>query len=80
MKKLILIIAALGITGYAQAKPAFTGQDLTGIYDCIGEDAHEGTVTLTLKPEQSTGNYAAYNFKTGSTRFRCVSWRSSSGR
>lgn len=67
MKKLIWIILALTITGYAQAKPAFTGQDLTGVYDCTGEDAREGkykgTVTMTLKPEQSTGQYGAYHFK-----------------
>lgn len=67
MKKLIWIIAALTVTGYAQAKPAFTGQDYSGVYDCTGDDAKEGkykgTVTLTLKPEQSTGQYGAYYFK-----------------
>lgn len=67
MKKLIWIIAALTVTGYAQAKSAFTGQDYSGVYDCSGEDAKEGkykgTVTLTLKPEQSTGQYGAYYFK-----------------
>ena len=67
MKKQLLIIAALTATNHAQAKPVFTGQDLSGVYDCTGEDAHEGkykgTVTMTLKPEQSTGNYGAYLFK-----------------
>jgi hypothetical protein len=67
MKKIILIIAALTFNGYAQAKPSFTGQDFSGVYDCTGEDAHEGhykgTVTLTLKPEQSTAYYGAYFFK-----------------
>jgi len=67
MKKLASIVAALMFTGVAQAKPAFTGQDFSGIYDCIGDDAHEGkyqgTVTMTLNREQSLGQYGAYAFK-----------------
>jgi len=67
MKKIIYFIAALTLSSYAQAKPAFTGVDLSGVYDCTGEDAHEGkykgTVTLTLRPAQSTGQFAAYHFK-----------------
>jgi hypothetical protein len=67
VKKFIFIIAAFMTTGYAQAKPAFTGQDYSGVYDCTGDDAKEGkykgTVMLTLKPEQSTGQYGAYFFK-----------------
>ncbi|WP_052177691.1 hypothetical protein [Methylotenera sp. G11] len=51
----------------ASAKPAFTGQDLSGIYDCTGDDSHEGkysgTVTMELVPSQSTGQYGAYKFK-----------------
>ena len=67
MKKLIWIILAFIVTHYAHAKPAFTGQNYSGVYDCTGEDAKEGkykgTVTLTLKQEQSTGQYGAYFFK-----------------
>lgn len=67
MNKFIWILATFLIIGYAQAKPAFTGQDYSGVYDCTGDDAKEGkykgTVTLTLKPEQSTEKYGAYFFK-----------------
>jgi len=49
------------------AKPAFTGEDFSGIYDCTGNDSHEGkytgTVTMELVPAQSTGQYGAYQFK-----------------
>jgi hypothetical protein len=53
----------------AQARPRaiFVGQDFSGVYDCTGDDAHEGkytgTVTLKLIPEQSTAEFAAYSFK-----------------
>lgn len=51
----------------ASAKPPFTGQDFSGIYDCAGDDSHEGkysgTVTMELVPSQSTGQYGAYKFK-----------------
>lgn len=49
------------------AKPAFTGQDFSGVYDCTGDDSHEGkytgTVTMTLVPSQSLNQYGAYQFK-----------------
>jgi len=67
MKKLFLAIFMLVLTGLAQAKPAFTGQDYSGVYDCTGLDAHEGKytgkVTLAIKPEHSHGSYASYDFK-----------------
>jgi hypothetical protein len=51
----------------AVAKPAFTGQDFSGVYDCKGHDSHEGkytgTVTMELVPSQSLNNYGAYKFK-----------------
>ncbi|MDX1915174.1 MAG: hypothetical protein SFU55_06280 [Methylophilus sp.] len=41
--------------------------DMTGVYDCTGDDAHEGkytgTVTMKLKPEHTKGVYASYDFK-----------------
>jgi hypothetical protein len=42
-------------------------QDFSGVYNCTGDDAHEGkytgVVTMALKPAQSKGNYASYDFK-----------------
>jgi hypothetical protein len=42
-------------------------EDFSGVYDCIGDDAHEGhykgTVTMSLKPEHSKDSYASYDFK-----------------
>lgn len=53
--------------GFAHAKDAFTGPDLSGVYACQGDDAHEGKytaiATLQLIPEQSLGNNGAYAFK-----------------
>ncbi len=49
------------------AKPAFTGHDFSGVYDCTGDDSHEGkytgTVTMTIVPSQSLNQYGAYQFK-----------------
>ncbi len=51
----------------SMAKPAFTGHDFSGVYDCTGDDSHEGqytgTVTMTLVPSQSLNQYGAYTFK-----------------
>lgn len=69
MKKSFASLALLLIATAAAAatKPAFTGPDFSGVYDCTGDDAHEGkytgTVTLSLVRSQSVGKYAAYNFK-----------------
>ena len=61
-----LILAFLLLSSLVHAAP-FTGQDYTGVYQCTGDDAHEGkytgTVTMTLKPEHSRGRYASYDFK-----------------
>lgn len=57
----------LALTPAAIAKPTFTGPNLSGIYDCTGDDSHEGqyngTVTMTLVPSQSLNQYGAYQFK-----------------
>ncbi|HZX33430.1 MAG TPA: hypothetical protein VFF03_18920 [Rhodocyclaceae bacterium] len=66
--RLLPLLAALCAFPYtAHANPAFTGTDFSGIYDCNGNDSHEGeytgTVTLELVRAQSTGRYGAYAFK-----------------
>ncbi len=66
MKSLLAIAAVFSATT-AFAAPAYTGPDYSGVYDCTGQDAHEGpykgTVTMNLVRQQSTGNYGAYAFK-----------------
>lgn len=65
--KTLLAIAAVFAANAAFAAPAYTGPDYSGVYDCTGQDAHEGpykgTVTMTLVRQQSTGNHGAYAFK-----------------
>lgn len=67
MKKTAFILAFLLCGSPAYAAPAFTGTDYSGVYECTGNDAHEGkyagTVTMTLDRRQSVGNYGAYKFK-----------------
>lgn len=68
MKRLLWVLAGfMLVSDPARAAPAFSGQDFSGVYDCTGNDAHEGkytgTVTMKLIPEQSTGPYGAYSFK-----------------
>lgn len=67
MKLLAVLIFTLLFSGLASAKPAFTGSDYSGVYECTGDDAHEGkytgTVTLKLNASQSLGEYGAYDFK-----------------
>lgn len=57
----------LAAMGGAHAKPQFTGPDLSGVYACEGDDAHEGPytakATLRLIPEQSRGHNGAYSFE-----------------
>lgn len=61
-----LALGFLLVGSLAQAAP-FTGQDYSGVYQCTGNDAHEGkyigTVTMQIKPEHSHGRYASYDFK-----------------
>jgi hypothetical protein len=67
LHKLLISLCLLVISPITNAKPAFTGQDFSGVYDCTGDDSHEGkytgTVTLQLVPSQSLNNYGAYTFK-----------------
>lgn len=56
----------LGLSFSAHAETSKT-PDFSGVYQCVGDDAHEGkytgTVTMKLKPEHSKANYASYDFK-----------------
>ncbi|MBM6445074.1 hypothetical protein ACX3YC_00495 [Pseudomonas mohnii] len=65
LKKIIVSIAFISAPAWA-AQPPFTGTDYSGHYVCTGKDSHigdyEGVVDLKLNPEQSTGEYGAYNF------------------
>jgi len=67
VKTIATALCFLLVSGFAQAKEAFAGPDLSGAYSCQGDDAREGkytaTATLQLVPEQSSGNNGAYLFK-----------------
>jgi hypothetical protein len=67
VRSLVTASCLLVALGCAQAKLAFTGPNLSGVYACAGDDAHEGkyaaTVTMQLVPEQSVGQNGAYTFK-----------------
>lgn len=66
-RKCLLPATLLFAGNLALAAPAFTGPDLSGIYDCTGQDHHEGAytgvVTIELVRERSTGPNGAYLFK-----------------
>lgn len=59
MKWLAILISMIATQAYAM--------DLSGVYDCRGEDAHEGeytgTVTMKRRPEHSKGADASYDFQ-----------------
>ena len=67
LNKLLISLCLISVATISNAKPAFTGMDFSGIYDCTGDDSHEGkytgTVTLELVPSQSVKQYGAYKFK-----------------
>ena len=67
MKTWLPLVLLLALAPAAGARPAFTGPDFSGVYDCTGKDDHEGdytgTVTLERVPGQSVGQYGAYRFK-----------------
>lgn len=62
----VLLFSCLLLTAGARAAP-YTGPDYSGVYDCTGEDAHDGKftgrATLTLVRAQSSGINGAYDFK-----------------
>lgn len=67
-----LTLAALAVTCLTSATSAtwamapFVSEDFSGVYDCAGQDDHEGAysgvVTLQRVSAQSTGSYGAYKF------------------
>lgn len=67
MKPIITLLCLIATVNFAHAKEAFTGPNLSGVYTCQGDDAHEGkytaTATLKLIPTQSVGHHGAYSFK-----------------
>ena len=67
MKKLVWMMTMLTFAGLAQAKPAFTGQNFSGIYACRGVNEQVGnyevTVTLKLNRVSSYGNFGAYLYE-----------------
>lgn len=65
--RILSFLAALSIlSASAYAKQAYTGPDLSGTYNCQGQDSHEGpytgVVTLALVESQSSGPHGAYRF------------------
>jgi len=68
MKRLLLVLMMFSINAQAKRLPEPAQfMDLSGVYACTGDDAHEGaytgTVTMTLKPAHSKGRYSSYDFK-----------------
>lgn len=67
MKSIFTAVCLVSALSCAQAHEAFTGPDLSGVYACEGDDAHEGkytgTVTVELIRQQSVGRNGAYTFK-----------------
>jgi hypothetical protein len=72
MQKLILFLSLMAMIFSAHALKKMPAEqlqfeDLSGVYDCTGDDAHEGKytgiVTMKLKPEHSHDSYASYDFK-----------------
>ena len=61
-----LLLVFVACSADAESKPAFTGPDFSGVYECKGNDSHEGPYTgivkLQLVREQSFAKYGAYSF------------------
>lgn len=68
MKKIVLMFLLLGNAAVGYAKPAFTGKDYSGIYNCDGWNALVGdydvTIALKLNRISSYGKYGAYEYET----------------
>lgn len=64
-----LVMVLFSIQVYAKETQGKTQylKDFSGVYDCQGDDAHEGKytgiVTMQRKPGHSKGVYASYDFK-----------------
>ncbi len=61
---ILLLSSSLGFA--AGKTPPFSGPDFTGVYQCTGNDTHEGEykgkVTIKLKKEHSQAQYGSYDF------------------
>ncbi len=59
-----ILLCLMSVSSHAET---MNTPDFSGVYNCVGDDAHEGkytgTVTMRLKPEHSKANYASYDFK-----------------
>lgn len=59
-----ILLCLMSVSSHAETTNT---SDFSGVYNCVGDDAHEGkytgTVTMQLKPEHSKANYASYDFK-----------------
>lgn len=64
MKYVCMLLMLISMSAYAGKN---TYQDFSGVYDCTGDDAHEGAykgvVTMKLKSQHSHDSYASYDFK-----------------
>jgi hypothetical protein len=71
MKRITLVALLLAISATAQAKPAFTGKNYSGIYSCTGINEligdYEVTVTLKLNRISSHARFGAYDYETETT-------------
>lgn len=71
MKKLAVIAAMLLVNPMVHAepkpKPAFTGQNYSGVYDCKGSNDkvgdYEVTISLKINRVSSYGKYGAYTYE-----------------
>lgn len=68
MVKILLSAALMAVVSVAQAKPAFTGINFSGIYDCKGSNELVGNYQVTIKLKlnriSSYGKFGAYDFST----------------
>lgn len=64
----LLIILLWLYMGLAQAKPAFTGNNFSGLYNCKGSNelvgSYQVTIRLKLNRISSYGKFGAYDFST----------------
>ncbi|MBL8505992.1 hypothetical protein [Methylobacillus glycogenes] len=68
MKKIVIVSAMLAFSSVAFAKPTFTGNNYTGLYECKGENssigAYDVVVALRLNRVSSHGKFGAYYYET----------------
>lgn len=71
MKKFVLLMSMLAIANAAEAKPVFTGQNYSGVYNCKGSNSQVGdyevTATLRLNRVSSYDKFGAYYYETATS-------------